>query len=136
MKLTAFRQWGHDFRADYLELNQLQKIFPSVPRIALTATATPVPGPRLSTTLDSTMHSSSLWVSIGNIQYRISLKTNPRNQLLQFLKTSSSSDTGIVYCLSRKNRRYAEWLSNQGFKALAYHAGLPPEVRAEQQRNS
>ena len=129
-------QWGHDFRADYLELNQLQKIFPSVPRIALTATADARSRAEI---IDNLGLKNALQFVVGfdrpNIQYRISLKTNPRNQLLQFLKTEHSSDTGIVYCLSRKKTEdTAEWLSNQGFKALAYHAGLPPEVRAERQR--
>ena len=129
-------QWGHDFRADYLELNQLQKIFPSVPRIALTATADARTRAEI---IDNLGLNNALQFVVGfdrpNIQYRISLKTNPRNQLLQFLKTEHSSDTGIVYCLSRKKTEdTAEWLSNQGFKALAYHAGLPPEVRAERQR--
>ena len=129
-------QWGHDFRADYLELNQLQKIFPSVPRIALTATADARTRAEI---IDNLGLNNALQFVVGfdrpNIQYRISLKTNPRNQLLQFLKTEHSSDTGIVYCLSRKKTEdTAEWLSNQGFKALSYHAGLPPEVRAERQR--
>ena len=129
-------QWGHDFRADYLELNQLQKIFPSVPRIALTATADARTRAEIIDNLGlNNAHQFVVGFDRPNIQYRISLKTNPRNQLLQFLKTEHSSDTGIVYCLSRKKTEdTAEWLSNQGFKALAYHAGLPPEVRAERQR--
>ncbi|MGB1737364.1 MAG: DNA helicase RecQ [Pseudomonadales bacterium] len=129
-------QWGHDFRADYLQLNQLQKIFPSVPRIALTATADARTRAEIINNLGL---NNALQFVVGfdrpNIQYRISLKTNPRNQLLQFLKTEHSTDAGIVYCLSRKKTEdTAEWLSDQGFKALAYHAGLPPEVRAERQR--
>ena len=128
-------QWGHDFRADYLELNQLQHIFPSVPRIALTATADARTRAEIINNLGL---NNALQFVVGfdrpNIQYRISLKTNPRNQLLQFLKTEHSTDAGIVYCLSRKKTEdTAEWLSDQGFKALAYHAGLPPEVRAERQ---
>ena len=129
-------QWGHDFRADYLELNQLQHIFPTVPRIALTATADARTRAEI---IDNLGLNSALQFVVGfdrpNIQYRISLKTNPRNQLLQFLKTEHSADAGIVYCLSRKKTEdTAEWLSNQGFKALSYHAGLPPEARAERQR--
>ena len=129
-------QWGHDFRADYLELNQLQHIFPTVPRIALTATADARTRAEIIDNLGlNSAHQFVVGFDRPNIQYRISLKTNPRNQLLQFLKTEHSSDTGIVYCLSRKKTEdTAEWLSNQGFKALAYHAGLPPEVRAERQR--
>ena len=129
-------QWGHDFRADYLELNQLQQTFPSVPRIALTATADARTRAEI---IDNLGLNNALQFVVGfdrpNIQYRISLKTNPRNQLLQFLRTEHSTDAGIVYCLSRKKTEdTAEWLSSQGFKALAYHAGLPPEVRAERQR--
>ena len=129
-------QWGHDFRADYLELAQLQHIFPTVPRIALTATADARTRAEIIDNLGlNNAHQFVVGFDRPNIQYRISLKTNPRNQLLQFLKTEHSSDTGIVYCLSRKKTEdTAEWLSNQGFKALAYHAGLPPEVRAERQR--
>ena len=128
-------QWGHDFRADYLELNQLQNIFPSVPRIALTATADARTRAEIIDNLGlNNAHQFVVGFDRPNIQYRISLKTNPRNQLLQFLKTEHSTDAGIVYCLSRKKTEdTAEWLSDQGFKALAYHAGLPPEVRAERQ---
>ena len=129
-------QWGHDFRADYLELNQLQHIFPTVPRIALTATADARTRAEIIDNLGlNSAHQFVVGFDRPNIQYRISVKTNPRNQLLQFLKTEHSTDAGIVYCLSRKKTEdTAEWLSNNGFKALAYHAGLPPEVRAERQR--
>ena len=129
-------QWGHDFRADYLELAQLQHIFPTVPRIALTATADARTRAEIIDNLGlNNAHQFVVGFDRPNIQYRISLKTNPRNQLLQFLKTEHSTDAGIVYCLSRKKTEdTAEWLSNQGFKAFAYHAGLPPEVRAERQR--
>jgi ATP-dependent DNA helicase RecQ len=129
-------QWGHDFRADYLELNQLQHVFPTVPRIALTATADARTRAEIIDNLGlNNAHQFVVGFDRPNIQYRISLKTNPRNQLLQFLKTEHSTDAGIVYCLSRKKTEdTAEWLSNNGFKALAYHAGLPPEVRAERQR--
>ena len=129
-------QWGHDFRADYLELNQLQHIFPTVPRIALTATADARTRAEIIDNLGlNSAHQFVVGFDRPNIQYRISLKTNPRNQLFQFLKAEHSTDAGIVYCLSRKKTEdTAEWLSNNGFKALAYHAGLPTEVRAERQR--
>ena len=129
-------QWGHDFRADYLALNQLHQIFPSVPRIALTATADARTRSEIIDNLGlNNAHQFVVGFDRPNIQYRISLKTNPRNQLLEFLKTEHPSDAGIVYCLSRKKTEdTAEWLSKKGFKALAYHAGLTPEIRAEHQR--
>lgn len=129
-------QWGHDFRVDYLALNLLHEEFPSVPRIALTATADARTRQEIVHNL-ALSHAKEFVVGFDrpNIQYRINLKTNPRNQLLQFLKTEHSRDAGIVYCLSRKKTEdTAAWLTQQGFKALAYHAGLPAETRAEHQR--
>ncbi len=129
-------QWGHDFRADYLSLNLLHEAFPEVPRIALTATADARTRDEIVRNL--ALEDASQFV-VGfdrpNIQYRISLKSNPRNQLLRFLKAEHPDDAGIVYCLSRKKtEETAQWLTEQGFKALAYHAGLPAETRADHQR--
>lgn len=129
-------QWGHDFRVDYLSLDRLHAEFPSVPRIALTATADARTRGEIIKNLG--LQDAKQFV-VGfdrpNIQYRISLKVNPRNQLLRFLKAEHADDAGIVYCLSRKKTEdTAEWLSAQGFNAVPYHAGLPSEVRADHQR--
>mgnify|MGYP001598098059 FL=1 len=128
-------QWGHDFRADYLHLNILATEFPSVPRIALTATA----DIRTRTEIVSRLSlDDARQFIVGfdrpNIRYRIALKTNPRQQLLQFLKNEHRNDAGIIYCLSRrKTEETATWLSRQGFEALPYHAGLDSETRAKNQ---
>ena len=129
-------QWGHDFRVDYLALNLLHEEFPSVPRVALTATADARTRQEIVKNLAlSNAEEFVVGFDRPNIQYRINLKTNPRNQLLQFLRTEHAQDAGIVYCLSRKKTEdTAAWLQQQGFKALAYHAGLPAETRAEHQR--
>jgi ATP-dependent DNA helicase RecQ len=129
-------QWGHDFRVDYLSLDRLHTEFPHVPRIALTATADV--RTRREIIKNLALQDAKQFV-VGfdrpNIQYRINLKSNPRNQLLRFLKMEHADDAGIVYCLSRKKTEdTAEWLASQGFKAVPYHAGLPPEVRAKHQR--
>jgi len=129
-------QWGHDFRADYLQLNCLHEQFPEVPRIALTATADQRTRAEIAQRLD--LQNAEHFVSSfdrPNIQYRIAQKDNPRRQLLQFLRAEQQGNAGIVYCLSRaKVESTAEWLSQQGFNALPYHAGLPPQTRAEHQR--
>lgn len=128
-------QWGHDFRADYLHLNILATEFPSVPRIALTATA----DIRTRTEIVSRLSlDDARQFVVGfdrpNIRYRIALKTNPRQQLIQFLKNEHRNDAGIIYCLSRrKTEETATWLSQQGFEALPYHAGLDSETRAKNQ---
>lgn len=128
-------QWGHDFRADYLQLSLLHEQFPAVPRIALTATADEQT--RLEIAARLQLEDAARFV-VGfdrpNIRYRIGLKHNARQQLLAFLKAEHPQDAGIVYCLSRKKtEETASWLTTQGFTALAYHAGLPAEERAAHQ---
>ncbi|MCX2841873.1 DNA helicase RecQ [Microbulbifer thermotolerans] len=129
-------QWGHDFRADYLQLNCLHEQFPHVPRIALTATADRRTRAEIARRLD--LENAEHFVSSfdrPNIQYRIAQKDNPRRQLLQFLRSEHQGQAGIVYCLSRtKVESTANWLCQQGYTALPYHAGLPAEMRAEHQR--
>ncbi|EED33741.1 ATP-dependent DNA helicase RecQ [gamma proteobacterium NOR5-3] len=129
-------QWGHDFREDYLQLSELHQRFPLVPRIALTATADARTRQEIAERLNLTQARHFL-VSFDrpNICYRIALKDNPRAQLLRFLRDEHPADAGIVYCLSRKRvDETAHWLAEQGFQALPYHAGLPTETRADNQR--
>ncbi len=128
-------QWGHDFRADYLSLGLLQHEFPSVPRIALTATADE--RTREEIVLRLGLESARRFLcgfDRPNIQYRITQKKNAKQQLLQFLRHEHEGDAGIVYCLSRKKvEDVARWMSEEGFTALPYHAGLSAEVRQNHQ---
>ncbi|MEB0206512.1 DNA helicase RecQ [Pseudomonas sp. CCC3.1] len=128
-------QWGHDFRPEYLQLGQLAEMFPHVPRIALTATADKRTREEIVTRLhlqDAERFLSSF--DRPNIFYRIVPKEQPRKQLLAFL-SERRSDAGIVYCLSRKKvDEVAQFLCDQGFPALPYHAGLPSETRAANQK--
>ena len=127
-------QWGHDFRQDYLALDQLQERFPDVPRLALTATATPVVRDEIVARL--ALDHPAVFVSPfdrPNIRYSVQPKSDPRRQLGAFLR-NRAHETGIVYCLSRKKvESTAESLQREGFTALPYHAGLPAEVRAAHQ---
>ncbi|MDU9412886.1 DNA helicase RecQ [Pseudomonas solani] len=128
-------QWGHDFRPEYLQLGQLAELFPNVPRIALTATADMRTREEIVQRLhlqDAERFLSSF--DRPNIFYRIVAKDNPRKQLLGFL-TERRGDAGIVYCLSRKKvDEVAAFLSEQGYPALPYHAGLPSDLRAYHQK--
>ena len=128
-------QWGHDFRRDYLELSELGRQFPDVPRMALTATATERTRQEIVERLE--LRDVQTFVSPfdrPNIRYIVQPKTDPRRQLRDFL-AAHRGDAGIVYCLSRKKTEStADWLNADGFKALPYHAGLEPAVRAENQR--
>ncbi len=128
-------QWGHDFRSDYLQLSMLAREFPGIPRIALTATADERTRKEIAERLSLTgaRHFISGF-DRPNIQYRIAPKTNANRQLLEFIKAEHESDCGIVYCLSRnKVEATAKMLSDKGYTALPYHAGLPPEQRARHQ---
>lgn len=129
-------QWGHDFRADYLQLSQLAVDFPRVPRIALTATADQRTQDEIAQRLQ--LLDAKTFVAgfdRPNIHYQIQLKNQPKQQLLKFISTQHPTDSGIVYCLSRKKTEVmAQWLCEQGFTALAYHAGMSHELRAEHQQ--
>jgi ATP-dependent DNA helicase RecQ len=133
-------QWGHDFRPDYLALSQLHERWPSVPRIALTATATAATHTEIATRLnltetpDGAARHFVASFDRPNIQYRIAPKNEPRRQLLDLLRTEHPGDAGIVYCLSRNSvEQTAEFLVGQGITALPYHAGLDARTRAGNQ---
>lgn len=127
-------QWGHDFRADYLQLSLLQERFPAIPRIALTATADAKTREEIVRRLGlSEARMFQRGFDRPNIRYRIVQKQNARKQLLDFIRAEHDGDAGIVYCLSRKKvEETADWLQTQGLKALPYHAGMNA---AERQRH-
>jgi ATP-dependent DNA helicase RecQ len=128
-------QWGHDFRPDYLALSLLGERWPDVPRLALTATATHATHREITERLN--MPTARHFVASfdrPNIQYRIVSKTDPKKQLLAFLREEHPGDAGIVYCLSRNSvEKTAEFLSANGVEAVPYHAGLDSGTRAAHQ---
>jgi ATP-dependent DNA helicase RecQ len=128
-------QWGHDFRSDYLGLGDLGALFPGVPRMAVTATATGKTREEIVARLE--LNEPNIFVAPfdrPNIAYAVQVKTDARGQLLKFLQ-AHRGEAGIVYCLSRKKTEsIAAWLCGQGFEALPYHAGLAADVRGENQR--
>ncbi|WP_214321323.1 DNA helicase RecQ [Nonomuraea sediminis] len=128
-------QWGHDFRPDYLMLSDLHERWPSVPRIALTATATPDTHKEIASRLRlEQAHHFVASFDRPNIQYRITSKADPKRQLLDFLRTEHDGDAGIVYCLSRSSvEKIAEFLADNGIPAVPYHAGLDAATRAAHQ---
>jgi ATP-dependent DNA helicase RecQ len=128
-------QWGHDFRPDYLALSALHERWPSVPRIALTATATQATHAEIAARLN--LAQARHFVASfdrPNIQYRIAPKNDPKRQLLQLLRSEHDGDSGIVYCLSRASvEQTADFLVGNGIVALPYHAGLDARTRAANQ---
>ncbi|MEA4944996.1 MAG: DNA helicase RecQ [Propionicimonas sp.] len=128
-------QWGHDFRPEYLKLAVLGQRWPGVPRIALTATATPATRREIVDRLglaDARTFVSSF--DRPNIRYRIEPKQQPLKQLVSLIRAEHDGDAGIVYCLTRKSvEATAEALVSEGIEALPYHAGLPGSVRSANQ---
>ncbi|MDI3489779.1 MAG: ATP-dependent helicase RecQ, partial [Thauera sp.] len=128
-------QWGHDFRPEYLQLSILPERYPSIPRIALTATADRQTREEIAERLNLT-HARRFVSSFDrpNIRYTIVDKDDPRRQLLNFIREECPAQAGIVYCLSRRKvEETAAWLQEQGLNALPYHAGMTQEMRAEHQ---
>lgn len=129
-------QWGHDFRPEYIQLSILHQRYPNIPRIALTATADESTRREIINRLN--LNDAKLFVSSfdrPNIRYKISQNQgNAREQLYRFIINEHEDQAGIVYCLSRKKvEQTAEWLRSKGLNALPYHAGLPIDVRQNNQ---
>ncbi len=127
-------QWGHDFRPEYLKIGALRKVFSDIPFIALTATADKLTRKDIADKLG--LKSPHWFVSSfdrSNITYRVTAKRNAFDKLLEFLDFHQK-DSGIIYCLSRKNvEETAEKLKEAGLSALPYHAGLSREDRERNQ---
>lgn len=127
-------QWGHDFRPEYAALGQLRQRLPSVPFIALTATAddtTRLDIVRLLGLQDPLIQISSF--DRPNIRYMLMEKFKPLDQLMRYVQEQRGK-SGIIYCNSRaKVEDTAARLQAKGISAGAYHAGLEHTVRAEVQ---
>ena len=125
-------QWGHDFRPHYTQLSLLAEKFPNIPRIALTATADMPTRKDIVERLQ--LANGKTFVSgfdRPNINYSIIQKKSAKHQVLEFINEYHKGDSGIIYCLSRKmTEEIAEWLCDEGFKAMPYHAGLSNDIRS------
>jgi len=123
-------QWGHEFRPEYRALACLPERFPGVPRIALTATADPRTRADILSAL--AMPDAETFLASfhrPNLHLAAEPKAGEMAQLAALLRRHRDA-AGIVYCGSRaKTERVAASLAGQGLPAVAFHAGLPPEVK-------
>ncbi|MBV1901739.1 MAG: DNA helicase RecQ, partial [Kordiimonadaceae bacterium] len=131
-------QWGAAFRPEYEGLSRLQTLFPSVPIIALTATADQATREQICEKIFSNDVETFLTgFDRPNISLNVEIKNGWKKQLTHFLDARKKArglqaENGIIYCLSRKKTEEAtRLLQEKGFHALAYHAGMPAPVRAE-----
>ena len=128
-------EWGHDFRPEYRKIRQvITSLGEEIPIIALTATATPKVQQDIIKNLqmtDATLFKSSF--NRPNLFYEIRPKRDVIKEIIRYIKYNTGK-SGIIYCLSRKKvEEVAESLNLNGIKALPYHAGLEPKVRADTQ---
>ncbi|MFL6374643.1 MAG: DNA helicase RecQ [Pyrinomonadaceae bacterium] len=127
--------WGHDFRPEYLKLARLKQEFPNIPVIALTATADKLVRKDILERLD--IQDAERFVSSfnrPNIFYTVEPKRKSFDRLLNYLR-DKRDQSGIIYCLSRASvDNLAADLREEGYDALAYHAGLSKEDREKNQR--
>jgi ATP-dependent DNA helicase RecQ len=127
-------QWGHDFRPEYVRLGELRNRYPHVPFIALTATADAQTREDILVRLH--LKDPDIYIAgfdRPNIRYLVRQKNDPRDQLLQYIR-SKGEDSGIVYALSRKSvESIATELRKFGVNAIAYHAGMANAERKKAQ---
>jgi ATP-dependent DNA helicase RecQ len=127
-------EWGHDFRPEYRQLAKLRAALPSVPVMALTATATGRVRDDIIKHLK--LRDTQTFVASfnrPNLTYRVVPKDQPAKQIIDFIR-KREHESGIVYCASRATaERVAEALAGRGFAARAYHAGLDATERARNQ---
>jgi len=127
-------EWGHDFRPDYLSLSNIVTQFPKVAVAAFTATATHQVAEDIVSKLglrDPYLTRASF--DRPNLFYQVVSKENLDLQILQFLR-EREGESGIIYRTTRKSvEATAEFLQEQGVRAVAYHAGLTPVQRKTNQ---
>jgi ATP-dependent DNA helicase RecQ len=127
-------EWGHDFRPDYRQLRTLRERLPSIPFMALTATATERVRADIITQLH--LHEPAVYVASfnrPNLTYRVTPKTAGYRQVLDLLR-ERPRDSGIIYCASRAGAdSLAAKLVEDGVKAAPYHAGMEKADRSTNQ---
>lgn len=126
-------EWGHDFRPDYRLLRPLLDEFPTVPRLALTATADA--HTRADILVQLGIPEDGLIISgfdRPNIRYAVHPRDGLTRQLADLL--AEEKGPGVVYAQTRAaTEKLAETLGRSGRPVRAYHAGMDPAQRAANQ---
>jgi len=127
-------KWGPAFRPEYADLSRLKDLFPQARIAAFTATADEATRRDIANCL---LKGKGEIMVQGfdrpNLSLAVIPKNNKQKQLLAFIR-GTVDQSGIIYCLSRKNvEDTAAFLRGQGVKAIGYHAGMSPELRFQNQ---
>jgi ATP-dependent DNA helicase RecQ len=127
-------EWGHDFRPNYRDLSKVKTLFPGVPLVALTATATEKVREDIVKQLD--LNNPKIFISSfdrDNLDLIVMKKKDSFEKILTLLK-EHKDDSCIIYCFSRKDvESISDQLNSKGFNSLPYHAGLSSGIRKHHQ---
>ncbi len=128
-------QWGYDFRPPYLKIAEVRQMFPKLPILALTATATPEVVKDIQDKLEFKQENVfSKSFSRPNLNYVVQEEQNKFGRLLRIINNLKGS--GIVYVRNRrKTQEIAKFLYQNKIKASYYHAGLETTQRTQVQEN-
>ena len=126
-------QWGYDFRPSFLRIVQVRRLFPAVPVLALTATATPVVVEDIQRQLEFKQPNVlSMSFARSNLSYVVRPTEEKVTELIHILR--SVPGTAIVYVRSRKRtKQISDELNRAGIHADFYHAGLYVEDKEDKQ---
>lgn len=132
-------QWGHDFRPEYTQMKKLREQFPTIPIVALTATADKITRQDILKQLNlrnpQTFISSFDRPNISLTVKRGYQQKEKTKAILDFIE-KHRNQCGIIYCMSRsKTESVAQMLSKHGIKAAVYHAGLNAQIREKAQND-
>lgn len=127
-------QWGYDFRPDYLKIIEFRKLLPELPFLALTATATPYVVQDIMLNLgfapDATIIKRSFYRK--NLSYVVRKTYDKAAEIVHILSRVPGS--ALIYVRSRKKTaQIANFLTEAGFSADFFHAGLPQEIKSKKQ---